>query len=123
MERFFAKGLASSTQRTYKSAQKRYLQFCKDGAFIPLPSSQSILCRFVSHLANQGLKHRTIKAYLSAVRFLHIAEGREDPFISHFPRLQYTLSGINPFMVKFSQRIKKYATTFTYYFYPGALKA
>ena len=29
----------------------------------------------------------------------------------------------NPFMVKFSQRIKKYATTFTYYFYPGALKA
>ena len=94
MERFFAKGLASSTQRTYKSAQKRYLQFCKNGAFTPLRSSQSILCRFVSHLANQGLKHRTIKAYLSAVRFLHIAEGREDPFISHFPRLQYTLSGI-----------------------------
>ena len=28
----------------------------------------------------------------------------------------------NPFMVKFSQRIKKYTTTFTYYFYPGALR-
>ena len=29
----------------------------------------------------------------------------------------------NPFMVKFSQRIKKYTTVITYYFYPGTLKA
>ena len=48
----------------------------------------------MSYLAKQGLRHRTLKAYLSAIRHLHIAEGMEDPFQAHFHRLHYTLSGI-----------------------------
>ena len=60
----------------------------------PLPASESVLCYFVAHLADSSLKHCTIKAYLSAVRFLHIAEGFNDPFASHLNCLQYTLRGI-----------------------------
>ena len=48
----------------------------------------------MSHLADSGLKHRTIKAYLSAVRFLHIAEGAQDPFKPTHERLEYILRGI-----------------------------
>ena len=94
MEQFFKKGLAASTQKTYRAAQVRYLDFCKRGQFQPLPTSESLLCRFVSYLAKDGLKHRSIKCYLSALRFLHIREGLPDPFITTMNRLHYTLRGI-----------------------------
>jgi site-specific recombinase XerC len=81
VDKFFAKGLADSTQRTYRSGQKRFLDFCEAGGFKAVPASETILCRFVGFLAESGLKSRTIKVYLSAIRFLHIAEGVGDPFL------------------------------------------
>lgn len=48
----------------------------------------------MSYLAESGLKHRTIKSYLSAIRFLHIEEGQADPFRASHLRLQYVLQGI-----------------------------
>lgn len=59
-----------------------------------MPATESVLCHFVSHLAEAGLKSRTLKGYLSAVRFLHIAEGRGDPFAQDFQRLHYVLQGV-----------------------------
>ncbi|MCY3927667.1 MAG: hypothetical protein OXG81_05280, partial [Acidobacteria bacterium] len=91
---YFTKGLADSTRRTYSSAQNGYLMFCRDAALQPLPASESTLCYFVATLARDNLKHSSIKAYLSAVRFLHIAEGFSDPFLPSLQRLQYTLRGI-----------------------------
>ena len=61
---------------------------------MPVPASEDVLVLFVSQLAKDGLKHRTIKAYLSAIRFLHIAEGRGDPFLSPLNRLHYTIRGV-----------------------------
>ena len=61
VQHYFAKGLAPSTQRTYMSAQERFLKFCLDGAFTQLQVKQSLLCAFVSYLADQKLKHGTIK--------------------------------------------------------------
>ena len=77
---YFGKGLATSTQRTYKSAQDRFLHFCQAGGFSLIPVSQSLLCMYVSYLAEQKLKHSSIKVYLSAVRNLQIASGHSDPF-------------------------------------------
>ena len=59
-----------------------------------LPATEVGMCRFVSRLAADKLKHKKIKAYLSGVRYLHIAEGRRDPFEGTMNRLQYTLRGI-----------------------------
>ena len=50
-----------------------------------------LLC---SCLGKSNLKHSSIKAYLSAVWFLHIAEGFSDPFLPSLQKLQYTLCGI-----------------------------
>ena len=94
--RYFHKGLAKSTCCSYNSAQNRY---CRDAMLRPLQVSESILCYFVVHLADGSLKHCTIMAYLSAVRFLHIAEGFSDPFEPHLNRLQYTLRGMKLKMV------------------------
>ena len=60
-----------------------------------VPASQEVLCRYVSHLTKMGLKHRTIKTYLSAVQFLHIAEVGTDLFKLALLRLEYILRGQN----------------------------
>ena len=46
-------------------------------------------------LAKDGLKYQSIKAYLSALRFLQISVRLPDPYAStSWPRLEYVLKGI-----------------------------
>ena len=59
-----------------------------------MPAAEKTPCHYVSHLGRQGLMHRTIKSYLSAIRFLHIAKGAEDPFQPALHQLQYILKGV-----------------------------
>ena len=92
--KYFTKGLAESTHRSYNSAQRRYLDFCRRAGLQAVPATETGLCYFVAYLAKEKLKHRTIKAYLSAVRFLHIAEQNPDPFQPSLKRLQYVLQGV-----------------------------
>ena len=92
---YFNKGLAPSSQRTYKSAQERFLKFCHQKNFTPIPVTQTLLCSYVSYLAHDGLKHATIKVYLSAVRQLQISQGQRDPFGGEvWPQLDQVMRGI-----------------------------
>ena len=90
----FAKGLADSTKRAYRCGQRRYLRFCSNGNLGAIPATERVLSYFVTQLAKEGLRHKTIKAYLSAVRFLHISKGGDDPFWTPLNRLHYILQGI-----------------------------
>ena len=50
---------------------------------------------FVSHLAQEGLAHTSIKVYLSAVRNLHISAGLHEVFSRQLtPRVELVLKGI-----------------------------
>lgn len=50
---------------------------------------------YVASLAREGLKHQTIKCYLSAIRHLQISASMPDPFRNaNFPYLEYVLKGI-----------------------------
>ena len=50
---------------------------------------------FVSQLAREGLAHQSIKAYLSAVRNLHITAGLHEEFSKELtPKLEMVLRGI-----------------------------
>ena len=92
---YYSYGIASSTQRAYKSAQSRYTSFCVQFQVQPLPLSKPVLCSFVSFLANQNLKFQTIKCYLSGIRYMQISNGFCDPFAnSPFVKLDYVLKGI-----------------------------
>ena len=53
-----------------------------------------MLCKFVAQLAEEGLKHRTIKCYMAGIRHLHIAEGLGDPFLPPLAKLHYVLRGV-----------------------------
>ena len=49
----------------------------------------------MSFLAKEGIKYQSVKAYLSALRFLQISVGLPDPYASSsWPRLEYVLKGI-----------------------------
>jgi len=88
---YFTKGLADSTQQSYGSAQNRFLTFCPEAGLQPVPVSEKVLCYFVAYLANSKLKLCTIKSYLSAIRYFHIAEEANEPFTPVLHHLQYTL--------------------------------
>ncbi len=63
-------------------------------SLLPFPLSESTSSSFVTFLAREGLKHGTIKVYLSAIRYGQIAAGYKDPFATPWPRLQYVIKGI-----------------------------
>ena len=76
-------GLAWTTNRTYGSGEKRFIQFCLSNRLMSqegdiLPASEGNLIYFASYLA-RTVKHSTIKLYLAAVRNLHISCGHGDP--------------------------------------------
>ena len=48
----------------------------------------------VAFLVNEGLKHTSIKSYLSAVHYIEITLGLPDTFAVLMPRLEQVLKGI-----------------------------
>ena len=86
-----AQGLSPQSLATYRTGITRYLNFCHQLQLIPLPASQSNLCRFVAVLHHQNISHATIRVYLSGVRFLQIRSGGPDPSRADMPQLHYVL--------------------------------
>ena len=71
------------------------MKFCQDASISALPVSEPHLCSFIASLADQGLKYRTVKVYLSAIRHLQISAAQPDPFGGKpMSRLEYVLRGI-----------------------------
>jgi len=60
---------------------RRYLSFCQETNYIPLPLSEYQVCLFVAHLADDSLQHYSIKGDLSAVRRMQTMYGLGDPFV------------------------------------------
>ena len=91
---YYSAALATSTHSTYRTAEKRYVNFCKDFALNPFPTTEHILCYYVTCLAQQNLSHATIKTYLSGVRQAQITMGFHEPHTESMPRLQRVIKGI-----------------------------
>ncbi len=83
--------LASSTQATYSSGEKRFLNFCMEHGVQPLPADKLTLVYFAVALS-RSLSTPTIKVYISAVGSLHRRQGFKDP-THHNPQLKMVLRG------------------------------
>ena len=92
---YFASSLAPATISSYRSAANRYLAFCTTYSLVPLPLQEGTLARFVAFLADRGLAYPSIRAYLSGLRFLQLAQGLPDPALSTFVGLDYVLRGVH----------------------------
>ena len=93
VQRLLQAGLAPSTQRAYLAGKKKYMLFCQDTSTSPLPVTEVKLVNFVAFAVDKGLKHQTIKCYLSAIRHLQIEWGGGDPRVEKMPLLELTLRG------------------------------
>ena len=92
---YLKEGLAESTRKAYNTGQHRYLRFCQLIDLQPVSALEHQLMLFSPYLAMQGLKWRTIKAYLSAVCHLHLMGAPQGGFSDLArPRLQLLLRGI-----------------------------
>ena len=87
-------GIARSTQAVYRSGWKRYSKFCQEHSQPPLPLSEHTLCQFTA-VMSQEVTWKTIRIYLSALRFFQIRARLPDPSLFSFPRLTYVLKGIH----------------------------
>ena len=94
VQQFYQQALAPLTLRSYTSAHSRYLSFCSLYHLSPLPITEATLCKFVAAMAQQGVSHSSIKAYLSAICFMQLSHLGRDPGISDMMYLSYVLQGI-----------------------------
>ena len=87
---------APSTIRTYCSAQRQFLNFCKQFGQVNqdesiLPASEITILRFIAY-AGRRLSASSVRNYLSAVRNLHLVFGFPDP-LKGLPRVPLVLKG------------------------------
>ena len=63
-DKFFAKGLAKSTMKSYQSRISRYKSFCTSLGCPSIPITEDTLAAFVASLA-KGVSHASLGVYLS----------------------------------------------------------
>jgi hypothetical protein len=80
---FKRSAFAASTQKTYRSQLKKFLQFCLEYKCSPIPVSQSTLICYVAYLA-RNLSASSIPQYLNVVRILHEEAGLGNPLANNF---------------------------------------
>jgi hypothetical protein len=80
---FKRSAFAASTQKTYRSQLRKYLQFCVDYDCLPIPVSQPTLICYVAYLARH-LSASSIPQYLNVVRILHEEAGLGNPLSDNF---------------------------------------
>lgn len=93
-DKFFAKGLAKSTQKSYQSGVRRYRSFCVNSGHSAFPVAEDTLSAFVASLAKEGVSHTSLRVYLSALRHHQKGNGQGDPGIAQMARLEYMMKGI-----------------------------
>ena len=89
---FIKDSIAESTRRAYSTGQTTYFNFCTKFNLQPLPAPEQQLILFTADLS-QRLSYSSIRSYLSAVRFLHIANGHPDPLAKKL-KLDLLLRGL-----------------------------
>lgn len=87
-------GWAPRTLKGYSTGVRRYVSFARDHHLLPLPLSEFKLLCFVAFLDSQTLSHRTVRAYLAALRAWIIASGLPEPLI-WTPRLRLALRSMD----------------------------
>ena len=92
--KFFTKGQAKSTLKSYQSGIRRYESFCGKLNRLTLPAREQTLSAFVVALAKEGVSHTSLKVYLAAVRYNQIQNGQGNPGILQMVRLEYIMKGI-----------------------------
>ena len=63
VERYRNTAYASSTKSAYNCQVRKYMMFCKEQCYEPVPANSTQLCRYAAYLA-KTLCPATVKQYL-----------------------------------------------------------
>ena len=88
------RGVANATLMAYASGKRRYLSFCAQFHYKPLPVEESTLLRFVAFLFSSSLSYSSIRLYLCTIHHLQIMGNLPDLALTAFPKLNYALRGL-----------------------------
>jgi len=69
---------AKSTQKTYDSHRKSYINFCLKMGYPAVPVSQLNLQRYIAYIARR-LKPQSVTKYVNIIRLLHLEAGLPNP--------------------------------------------
>ena len=65
-------------QKTYRTAQAAFVQFCGALQVPTVPTSEHVLLQYIAHLS-KTLCHSSARVHLATVRHLHLTLGFQDP--------------------------------------------
>jgi hypothetical protein len=80
---FKQSAFTTSSQKTYRSQMKCFLQFCLDYKCVPVPCSQETLVCYTAFLSKKMLPG-SIANYLNAVRIIHVESGHPNPLSDNY---------------------------------------
>ena len=92
---YIVSSVAPATFHAYRSALRRYLNFCHQYHLPSFPLSRYNTIRFVAHLAETGMSYQSIRSYLCGIHFMQVVQGFPDPYLSSNPLLGLALCGIH----------------------------
>lgn len=88
-----AKALAASTEKSYATHRKSYLEFCQKAGYVPVPVNSGQVCEYVAYLSDR-LSYASIRKYLGIIRILHEEIGLKDPLILEMYDVRLTLLAV-----------------------------
>ena len=95
MSLLLSRGIRSSTARTYSAAQRIFFTFLNVyGVAYSLPCDEDTILLYVAYLDRRGIKGRSVRVYLAALRSLHIDAGYSVPALDT-PRLKRILRSLD----------------------------
>ena len=74
---------ATNTKTAYSCQLKKYLSFCEQYGFQPLPADNNIICQYVAFLA-QSMCYTSVRQYLNVIRILHMENGYSNPLQDNY---------------------------------------
>ena len=92
-QRLLSTSHRESTNRTYESAIRCYVRFCKTYDYKVLPVNEDVVLQYVAYLSLKKLQASTVKVYYSAIRVYSIKNGYGSPMDS-FLRLKMAMRSI-----------------------------
>lgn len=89
-----------NTRKAYETQWKLFVSYCYREGFIPFPVTTEVVCLYLSHLNDQGVKLSKIEQSLSAIKAVHTDNSNGTMLAFTHPQVKATLNSIRRSMAE-----------------------
>lgn len=91
---------SENTRKAYESQWRLFVSWCYGEGFIPFPVTTDVVCLYLSHLNDQGVKLSKIEQSLSAIKAVHMDNSDGTVLAFAHPQVKATLNSIRRSMAE-----------------------